>query len=336
MFKLIRIALKKLIALGCILLVIATSWLFYYANMPFSIDTLPLDFRIKPGSTLRSSAKQMVDARVLKDSWQFIILARVLGKSDEIKAGNYQLQIASTPLQLLKKITKGDATQTEIKFIEGWTFSEMKEVLRNNPSVRKTILHLTETEILKLIGAPEPALEGIFFPDTYYFSVGTTDLIILKRAYATMQKHIQSAWQTRAPRLPYNTLYEALIMASIVEKETGKASDRSLVAAVFTNRLRKKMRLQTDPTVIYGMGETFDGNLRKKDLLTDHPFNTYTRAGLPPTPIAMPGLASIQSVMHPAEANVLYFVAKGDGSSYFSSSLVEHNRAVDKYQKRRN
>jgi UPF0755 protein len=185
---------------------------------------------------------------------------------------------------------------------------------------------------LQRIGASEKQAEGLFFPDTYNFASGSSDLSVLKRAYQLMQRHLQENWAKRDPNLPFSTPYEALILASIVEKETGQAVDRPMIAGVFINRLNKKMLLQTDPTVIYGMGEKFDGNLRKRDLLTDTPYNTYTRSGLTPTPIALPGLASIQAALHPAKTNALYFVARGDGSSYFSSTLAEHNNAVNKYQ----
>ena len=194
-------------------------------------------------------------------------------------------------------------------------------------------LSLTDAEILRRIGATETHAEGLFFPDTYYFSAGSSDLAVLKRAYQTMQQHLQELWLTRDTDLPLQTPYQALILASIVEKETGTASDRDKVAAVFINRLRKGMLLQTDPTVIYGMGDKFDGNIRKRDLLADTTYNTYTRAGLTPTPISLPGLASLQSTLHPAQINALYFVARGDGSSEFSSNLAAHNNAVNKYQK---
>ena len=192
---------------------------------------------------------------------------------------------------------------------------------------------LPDTQILKLIGAEESHPEGLFFPDTYLFARQTSDLAIIRRAYLAMQRRMADAWEKRDPSVPYKTPREAMIMASIVEKETGAAADRGLVASVFANRLRIGMRLQTDPTVIYGLGEKFDGNLRKSDLLADTPYNTYTRAGLPPTPIALPGMASIEAVMRPPKTDYLYFVARGDGSSVFSRNLEEHNRAVNKYQR---
>ncbi|MGB8078574.1 MAG: endolytic transglycosylase MltG, partial [Gallionella sp.] len=220
-----------------------------------------------------------------------------------------------------------------LSVIEGWTFKQLRESLNSSPDIVHTTLNLTDQEILQRIGAAENHPEGLFFPDTYYFAAGSNDLVIFKRAYQTMQKHLQQAWLTRAPDLPMKTPYEALVLASIVEKETGAPEDRSMIAAVFVNRLRRGMLLQTDPTVIYGLGDSFDGNLRKRDLLKDTSYNTYRRAGLTPTPISLPGVASLQAAMHPAKTDALYFVSRGDGSSQFSSTLTEHNRAVDRYQK---
>ena len=234
---------------------------------------------------------------------------------------------------MLIKLTKGDVTQKEITFIEGWTFSQARQTLNNHPSIRHDTAKMSEKEILERIGATEESAEGLLFPDTYHFSEGASDITILKRAYQTMQSTIDTAWAARAPNLPLANPYEALILASIVEKETGLATERRMVATVLTNRLRLGMKLQADPTVIYGIGESFDGNIRKRNLETDTIYNTYTRAGLPPTPIAMPGLASIQAALNPANSKALYFVSRGDGTSYFSDTLEEHNRAVTKYQK---
>lgn len=201
-----------------------------------------------------------------------------------------------------------------------------------NDAIRHLSVSYTDQQILKSIGAEETHPEGLFFPDTYYFSNGMSDLEILKRAYHAMRTKLNEAWTQREPGLPYKSPYEALIMASIIEKETGRAEERKIIAGVFVNRLRIGMRLQTDPTVIYGMGERFDGNIRRKDLQEDTAYNTYTRSGLPPTPIAMPGMASIEAALHPAKTQALYFVGKGDGSHVFSNTLAEHNRAVAKYQ----
>jgi UPF0755 protein len=208
----------------------------------------------------------------------------------------------------------------------------MREKLANNDAVKQTITSLSDREIMQLLGSTYNAPEGLFFPDTFYFNRHTTDIALLKISYDAMQAKLDKAWQNREENLPYKNSYEALIMASIVEKETGKASERPMIAGVFINRMRFGMRLQTDPTVIYGMGLQFNGNIRKKDLLTDTPYNTYTRSGLPPTPIAMPGIAAIEAALHPAKTKALYFVGKGDGSHAFSNDLNEHNRAVVRYQ----
>jgi UPF0755 protein len=261
------------------------------------------------------------------------VLARVNGAQGRIKAGSYQVVAGLTPLQLLRKITQGDFAQAEVVFIEGWTFRQLRAALDSHPDLRHESTNLSDAEIMERLGYPDVPAEGMFFPDTYVFSKGESDFAVLARARRVMQDRLESAWAQRQPDLPIQTQYEALILASIVEKETGIATDRSMVAAVFINRLRLGMRLQTDPSVIYGLGDKFDGNLRKRDLTNDTPFNTYTRLGLPPHPIALPGAASIDAVMHPAKSDVLYFVSRGDGTSEFSRTLTDHNRAVNKYQR---
>lgn len=305
----------------------------FYALRPLPFAQLPYEFSLKQGSSLKSAARQMQQAGVLPSDWLFVLLARGLGKATQIKPGNYEIETPVSPLQLLDMISKGRVEQSEISVIEGWTFNQLRAALNAETTLRHDSQPLSDSEILKRIGASEKEAEGLFFPDTYNFSSGSSDLTVLKRAYQLMQRNLQESWKNRAANLPLESPYQALILASIVEKETGKPSDRSMIAAVFVNRLRNSMLLQTDPTVIYGMGDKFDGNLRKRDLLTDTPYNTYTRSGLTPTPIALPGLAAIQAALHPAQSNALYFVARGDGSSYFSSTLTEHNNAVNRYQK---
>jgi UPF0755 protein len=235
---------------------------------------------------------------------------------------------------VLEKIARGDVNEYVATVIEGWTLQKMRGELDSNPALTHDTAGMTDTDLLRAIGATEvdkASAEGLFFPDTYLFDKGTSDLAVYKRAYRLMQARLTEAWNTRAQNLPYKTPYEALIMASIVEKETGRASDRPLVAAVFANRLRIGMPLQTDPSVIYGLGPAYGGKLRKKDLQTDTPYNTYTRMGLPPTPIALPGVAALNATLNPAASNALYFVSRGDGSSIFSDNLGDHNKAVDKY-----
>jgi UPF0755 protein len=236
-------------------------------------------------------------------------------------------------LRLFHMITEGDTSLSGITFIEGWTFKQMRQALNADNDVKHDTLGLSDREIAEKLGLGVSEPEGMFFPDTYYFSIGMSDLDILKRANRVMETKLTEYWAQRDPGLPYQTPYDALIMASIVEKETGQGKERPLIAGVFLNRLRIGMRLQTDPTVIYGMGDHYDGNIRKQDLLTDTPYNTYTRVGLPPTPIAMPGAASILAVLHPAKSKALYFVSRGDGTHQFSDTLEEHNRAVWRYQK---
>lgn len=310
------------------------GWMGYFAMTPLALDNSPADFVIKPGSPLRSASRQIEEAGIPLPAWQFSLLGRVLGRAAEIKAGSYEIVRGTTPLQLLDKLTRGDVTQGEIVLLEGWTFRQFRLVLDAHPHVRHDTAAWTERQILDKLGI-EGSAEGRFFPDTYLFAKGSADFEILQRARRQLDKVLLEAWERRQEGLPYRSPYEALIMASIVEKETGLAADRDQVAGVFVNRLKKGMLLQTDPTVIYGLGEKFDGNLRKRDLLSDGPYNTYTRPGLPPTPIAMPGQASIRAALNPAQSEMLYFVARGDGSSQFSRTLEEHSRAVAKYQLRK-
>ena len=326
--------LLRLLGLPLAAALVFLGWMGYFATQPLALQASPLDFTVKAGSTLRSASRQIEDAGVAMPAWQFTLLGRALGKAAEIKAGSYQLAEGVTPLKLLEKLTRGDVTQAEIVLLEGWTFRQMRAALDAHAHVRHDTAGLTERQIMEKLGA-EGAAEGRFFPDTYLFAKGSSDLEVLKRSYRQMEKLLLTEWEQRQANLPYASPYEALIMASIVEKETGPSQDRAQIASVFINRLRKGMPLQTDPTVIYGLGERFDGNLRKRDLQADGPYNTYTRTGLPPTPIAMPGLASIQATLHPARTDAYYFVARGDGSSQFSRTLEEHNRAVAKYQLRK-
>jgi len=325
--------IKRIFLLSLSLALLAAAGLGWYALNPVPLRTDPADFSIRPGSSLRSATQQMIESGVGLSAWQFNLLGRLLGRAGAIKAGSYELGRGVTPLALLDKLTAGEVTQADIVFIEGWSFRQVRAALDAAPAVRHDGAALSDEEIMQRLGASGRSPEGLFFPDTYMFGKGASDLDILKRAYKAMDRQLQAAWQRRAPDLPYRNPYDALIMASVIEKETGQAADRALIGGVFVNRLRIGMMLQTDPTVIYGMGEKFYGKLRKKDLLADTPHNTYTRAGLPPTPIAMPGLASLQAALNPAKTAALYFVARGDGSSEFSRTLAEHERAVVKYQR---
>ena len=325
--------LKRLFLAITLTAILFIAWLYLHVHSSITLPTTPYEFSIRPGSNLKQVAQQLADTGVIRTKWSLILLARYLNQESTIKAGDYQLTSNLTQIALLKYLTQGDAKQTEIKFIEGWTFAQLRKVLNEHPAIKNNTADLTDQEILQRIGASEATAEGLFFPDTYYFIKGDSDIDILQRAYQTMQNHLQASWTSRAESLPLATPYEALILASIIEKETGIESDRAEIAGVFINRLRKGMRLQTDPTIIYGLGQQFDGNLRKQDLLADQAYNTYTRAGLPPTPIALPSLASIRAALNPAETDALYFVAKGNGKSQFSTNLTDHNKAVNKYQK---
>ena len=325
--------LKRITLLALVAASLFVGWFAYHVQDPVQIPITPYELSIKPGSSLRTVAKQLVGAGALHDAWSFILLSRLMGYSSSLKAGDYELAESISPWQLLKRVTNGDVNQSEVRFIEGWTFSQLRKTLNENPALQHDTAGLTDFQVMQLIGASETMAEGLFSPDTYYFVRGNSDVAILKRAYHAMQNNLNTAWTGRATNLPLTDSYQALILASIVEKETGRESDRTNVAGVFINRLRIGMRLQTDPTVIYGLGDKFDGNLRKKDLLTDQEYNTYTRSGLPPTPIALPGMASIQAALNPAKTSSLYFVGKGNGESHFSSNLTDHNRAVSKYQR---
>jgi UPF0755 protein len=326
--------LRLLVILLLVAALAAGAWLYRFAHQELVLPSTPFQFDVKPGSSMKMVARQLARAQLLGEPWSFIALAQALGKSNTIKAGEYELERNPTPLSLLALFAKGQqAEQVAVQFIEGQTFAEMRKVIDKHPALKHDSKVLSEIEILREMGNVDTKAEGLFFPDTYLVIPGTSDLKLLQRSYRAMQEHLERAWQSRDPTLPYTEPYQALIMASIVEKETGQPSERPLIASVFINRLKKRMLLQTDPTVIYGMGDRYNGNIRKTDLQRDTPYNTYTRAGLPPTPIAMPGSAAIKAALNPAQSSALYFVAKGDGSHEFSANLAEHNRAVNKYQR---
>lgn len=324
--------IKKWVWLTLISALLLGAWLIHYAISPLKLQPNSQEIVIQPKSGLRSIANQLVAQGVLREPWRFVFLAKLLNKEQYLQAGNYTLNKNISPYQLLLSLNHGKTTQGSVTFIEGRSFAQMREKLAKNDAVKQTIANLPDVEILKLLGSNRTIAEGLFFPDTFYFDRNTTDVALLKISYDAMQSKLDKAWQGRAKNLPYKDSYQALIMASIIEKETGKAGERPMIAGVFVNRLHIGMRLQTDPSVIYGMGAQFNGNIRKKDLMADTPYNTYTRNGLPPTPIAMPGLAAIEAALHPANTKALYFVGKGDGSHAFSNNLDEHNRAVVRYQ----
>jgi len=326
--------IKKLLAIIIVLAVAGAAVFGFWSHDPIIPAGLPpIPFEVKPGSSVRSSADQIAAAGVPVSPTLLHLLARLTGKGTKIKAGNYELKPGTTPLGLIDQLVRGEFAQESLAVIEGWTFRQMRQAIDNHPALKHDTAGLSDRELLAKITTQYQHPEGLFFPDTYLFAKGASDLQIYRQAHTLLQRRLSEAWEKRAPGMPYKTPYDALIMASIVEKETGQKSERNLIAAVFVNRLKRGMLLQTDPTVIYGMGERFQGNIRKKDLETDTPYNTYTRAGLPPTPIALPGAESLAAALNPANSDVLYFVSRGNGTSEFSNNLNDHNRAVNKYQR---
>ena len=327
--------LRRLLLVALVLGLGAAGAGWWYLSQPLPLPRTPYDFTVTGGSSLSGVARRLTADGVLPHPGPLIALARWRGVDRAIKAGSYEVEHGITLPELLARLTQGDVTQTSITIVEGQTFSDLKATLRANRDLVKQVVDLPNAELLARLGLAAPHPEGQFFPDTYFFATGSTDLAVLKRAHRSLTERLEASWAKRAPGVPLATPYAALILASIVEKETGRAADRPLVASVFINRLRQNMRLQTDPTVIYGLGSAFDGNLRKRDLESDTPYNTYTRDGLPPTPIALASQASIDAVLNPPQTPYLYFVSRGDGSSEFSASLAEHNRAVARYQLKR-
>jgi UPF0755 protein len=311
----------------------AASW--WWLQQPLRLAADAVEVSIAPGTSPRTVAEKWVQAGVQTPPELLWLFFRVSGKAPQMRAGNYSIERGTTPPQLLDRMLKGESVMEVVRITEGWTFKQMREALAQAPSLKATTKDMSEAQIMAALGLPNVAAEGRFFPDTYHYSRGATDMTVLRSAQQMLQKKLEAAWAERAKDVPLKTIDEALILASIVEKETGTEADRVKVSAVFNNRLRIGMPLQTDPTVIYGLGTAFDGNLRKKDLQTDTPYNTYTRKGLPPTPIALPGGNSIKAALQPAQMKALYFVARGDGSSVFSDNLADHNRAVNQYQRGR-
>jgi len=325
---LLRAVLALLLIAG-----LAAGAVWQWLRSPLSLATPSVELSIEPGTNPAEVARAWVAAGVQTDARYLYRWFQWSGQAKQIRAGSYEVHAGITPRDLLDKMVRGDQVLEQLRLIEGWNWRQVRAALAAAPALKVKTAQMSDAEVMAALGEPGVSPEGRFFPDTYAYSRGVSDLTVLKRARAAMQHRLAAAWGKRASDLPLKSADEALILASIVEKETGTASDRSKVAAVFVNRLRVGMPLQTDPTVIYGLGEAFDGNLRKRDLTTDTPYNTYTRGGLPPTPISMPGAASLQAALNPAAIKALYFVARGDGSSAFSDDLDAHNRAVNKYQR---
>jgi UPF0755 protein len=304
----------------------------WWLQHPLELRHDAVELSIEPGTPPREVAQGWVQAGVATQPRLLYEWFRWSGQSRAIRAGSYEIERGVTPRTLLDKMVRGDEVLSTVRLTEGWTFRQFRAELARAPNLKQALAGLSDEALMAAIGAAGVKPEGRFFPDTYAYSKGASDRLVLKRAYAAMQRRLDAAWAERSADLPLRSPDEALILASIVEKETGVAADRPHVAAVFLNRLRAGMPLQTDPSVIYGLGARFDGNLRKRDLEADSAYNTYTRDGLPPTPIALPGLPALEAVLHPAPGDALYFVARGDGSHEFSATLDEHNRAVQKFQ----
>ncbi len=329
---------NKLLGIIIICASLALGWLMMdlqeFAKTPLSLPGSGIDYTLEPGTSLRSLANDLKQKGYIDNSVYLRVLARWTGKGKQIKAGEYHIKSGTNPTQLLGLLISGQVTTYNITLVEGLTFRQILDLVKGHKSLSHTIDGLSDEQIMEKLGYAEIHPEGQFLPDTYNFPKGTTDIALLKRAYKAMQDLLKREWDDRDPSVPFKEPYQALILASIVEKETALARERPEIAGVFIRRLNKNMRLQTDPTVIYGMGEKYKGNIRRDDLRTDTPYNTYTRSGLTPTPICMPGKDAIRAVMHPAPGKSLFFVAKnkGDGSHYFSETLEEHNKAVRKYQ----
>lgn len=332
MQKVVRRFLLVLLLLAALAAMVggAAAW---WLGQPLQTSAPSLELEIEPGTSPRGVAQAVVDAGVQTDARWLYYWFRLSGQDRQIRAGNYELNAGLTPRSLLQKLVRGEESLRAITFVEGWTFRQMRALMAKEEFLKHDTALMSEADIMAALGKPGMAAEGMFFPDSYTYAKGSSELAVLRRAQHAMERRLNEAWAQRSADTPLKSAYEALILASIVEKETGKASDRGQIAGVFSNRLRVGMRLQTDPSVIYGLGANFDGNLRRRDLQTDTPWNTYTRAGLPPTPIAMPGKASLMAAVRPDPTKAYYFVARGDGSSHFSANLEEHNRAVNRYQR---
>ncbi len=316
--------------LGAAVLGGAAAW---WLHQPVVVGGKPLDLSVEPGTTPRGVAKLAAESGIQADPQLLYWWFRLSGQSRLIKAGSYEIEPGTTPRTLLSKLVRGEESLRAVTLVEGWTFRQTRAALAKAEFLKPDSQPLSDTALMERLGKPGLHPEGRFFPDTYTYAKGSSDIAVLQRAMRAMDRQLAAAWALNAPASPLKSPDDLLVLASIVEKETGQAADRPLIAGVFSNRLRAGMLLQTDPTVIYGMGERFDGNLRKVDLQTDSPYNTYMRAGLPPTPIAQPGKAALLAAVQPASTPALYFVARGDGSSEFSATLQDHNRAVNKFQR---
>ncbi len=317
---------------GFLLLLVWVGSFFFW---PRSLPVTPFQFELNSGYGLRAVAQQLVRQGFLTEPWTFVWVGRLLGQQSHLKAGSYQWSESLTPWQMLRQMTLGEGDAYEVRIIEGTTFAQLRELLQQQTTLHHDSADVDDNQILSHLGEAPAAPEGWFYPDTYFYNPGDSDWDILQRAHRAMRSHLQALWQQRQADPAVPTSYDALILASLIEKETANPAERPHIAAVFLNRLHLGMRLQTDPTVIYGLGKAYDGVLHRHDLHQDSPFNTYTRSGFPPTPIALPGKAALQAALHPDQAPDLYFVARGDGTHQFSTTLEAHNRAVAHFQLKR-
>jgi len=331
-----------LIAFATLMLALGLALSLIYADYRQFLDTplkIPADgqvLEVKPGMGVGAITRALQRQPGLTGPALYLeVYARLNGLAPRLKAGEYALSPGLTPRALIHQIVAGQVIQYSLTVVEGWTFRQLRQALTEHPKLAQTLPGLRDAEVMTRLGRPGEHPEGRFLPDTYHFPAGFTDEAFLRRALTAMDQRLAEAWRRRVPDLPLDDPYQALILASIVEKETGLPEERPEVAGVFVRRLRKGMLLQTDPTVIYGLGESFNGNLRRRDLTTDTPYNTYTRKGLPPTPIALPGAQALNAAVNPAPGDALYFVADGKGGHVFSRTLNEHNRAVRRYQLQR-
>lgn len=329
--------LRLLLAGSAALVLVVTAsgllWMRAWLETPLAIDEMPVRLEVRPGMPLRAAAEELESLGVLTRPLLFSAYARLSGQAASIKAGEYELRGPLTPESLLHQLVEGRVLLYSVTIPEGWSLAELLGALEANPAINSTLAGADAEAVAQQLGLDVAHAEGQFFPETYSFPRGTTDAEVLAQAHDLMRDELREAWESRAPDLPLGTPYELLILASIIEKETALDEERARIAGVFIRRLRKNMRLQTDPTVIYGLGAGFDGNLTRGHLNTDTPYNTYTRAGLPPTPIGLPGAASLRAAASPEEGSALYFVATGepDGSHYFADTLEEHQEAVRRY-----
>lgn len=328
---LIALILAFTVALG-----IATYKFYQWQTTPITLPSARVDIDIPRGSSVKTVITRLEQSQIDVNPLIFTLYARYTGKATQLKAGAYEIKQGQTALDILNMMSNGDVSRRSVLFVEGWNYRQIRQVIASHSDIKQTLGDMSDSDLLKKLGVPAEltdrnSLEGLLFPDTYVFTPGDSDYDIIRRAYEEGRKRLLQYWQERAEGLPLKSPYEALILASIVEKETGHGEDRAKVAGVFINRLRANMPLQTDPTVIYGMGDKYQGRIRKVDLLTDTPWNTYTRSGLPPTPIASPGLLALQATLHPEQHKFYYFVSRGDGTSEFAENLTQHNRNVRKF-----